>query len=50
MNGIEKYDKWKVENALRTLLEAEEIRKDKKMMSLVEKEKTKKMGLLKGLR
>lgn len=46
----EKYSKWRVEAALRTLLEAEEIRADKKMMGLVEKEKMREMGLLKGLR
>jgi len=33
-----KIEKWEVEEAVRTLLDAEEIKKDKKLMGLVNKE------------
>ncbi len=41
-----KYDKWKVESALRTLKEAELLKKDKKMMSLVGKLAKKEMSAI----
>lgn len=43
----DKYDKWAVENAYRTIKDAEEYKNDKKMMGLVKAEATKQEKLAK---
>jgi hypothetical protein len=42
-------DKWEIEDAARTLLRAEEIRADKKLMALVEKELAKKQKAISAI-
>lgn len=48
-NQPSKYDDWAVQNALDTLIRAEEIKSDKKLMDLVEKEKVKRQAALNKL-
>ncbi len=48
-NEESKYDEWAVDHALRTLCEAEELKKDSKMMELVQKKAKKKMASIKSV-
>lgn len=44
-----KYDGWAVQSALDTLIRAEEIKADKKLMALIDKEKVKRQEALNKL-